>query len=297
MGQSTSGELSEDELRAMFRRDAAIIGEWMAEENGATRWVVERGSPLTRDDELTAGPDPLSHQAISLIHASLDHLHGVRVDTIHTHAQYAMIRAGIETAATAWWLMAPEARRGRTVRSVRLYWQDSVDAISAFSDLGSERDVKAEQTEKRQKLEYQVGATSHEVCQRVRPTDVLEHDSRPACWSLTIADTGAEASPRMRSTVTFESLGELGDPADTSLDSRPGCRVPIPDDRRARSRARPPPLGRWGPGVPCGIQPMGGRCLPQEDRDDSQREVTLAVLLSPQGGLPLPKWGAPRGRP
>ena len=54
---------------------------------------------------------------------------------VHTYAEYAMVRAAIECAALAWWLVAPEERQVRVERHLRLMWRDTVDLHDALGDL------------------------------------------------------------------------------------------------------------------------------------------------------------------
>lgn len=118
-------------------RDFQVIREMMNEDRPTLLPDVEPGSQLAKDDQATAGYDPLSAQVTGLLHAATDNLHGVMTmivdaERVHTYAEYAMIRAGMETAALAWWLLNPGSRKERCTRSLRLFWQDTLDMLEAL---------------------------------------------------------------------------------------------------------------------------------------------------------------------
>lgn len=106
------------------------------------------------DDRMCVEHDPLSSQVSGLLHAAEDNLHGVRVmirdaQVIHTFAEYAMVRGAIESAAMAWWLMAPEDRRERVKRHLRLIWRDTLDMHEALGDL---QEIEARKETRRQEI-------------------------------------------------------------------------------------------------------------------------------------------------
>ncbi|TQM62939.1 hypothetical protein FBY41_2984 [Humibacillus xanthopallidus] len=68
--------------------------------------------------------------------------------SVHTYAEYAMIRGGIECAAVAWWLLEPPSQRERVSRSLRVFWADTKDMGLVYQDASSWRRTK------RQRLEW-----------------------------------------------------------------------------------------------------------------------------------------------
>ncbi|WP_091787536.1 hypothetical protein [Pedococcus dokdonensis] len=121
----------------ILQRDFQIISDLFEPDPDPGRWPIHPNSSLAKDDSVTKGFDPISSQFEGLIHSAMDNLHGVKsmiVDAgaIHTFAEYAMIRAGIETSATAWWLLAPASRQERCTRSLRIFWKDACDGGTAL---------------------------------------------------------------------------------------------------------------------------------------------------------------------
>lgn len=86
------------------------------------------GSSLAGDDRRTH-PHEVSHAAIQSVGAGVDHLHALRRTltgrdpahvALHTYAPFTLIRAALENAAAAVWLVAPAGRPERLTRRLRL---------------------------------------------------------------------------------------------------------------------------------------------------------------------------------
>lgn len=122
----------------MLREDFRIISDLFETDPSPDRWPIDPNSSLALDDTATWAFDPISSQFEGLAHAAMDNLHGVKsmiidASAIHTFAEYAMVRAGIEAAAMGWWLLAPTTRRERCTRSLRMFWKDACDGSQALS--------------------------------------------------------------------------------------------------------------------------------------------------------------------
>lgn len=96
---------------------------------------VEAGSSLARDDDATS-PVQLSHAAWTALTIASDHLSAYRaliVDAQQTRpwAHHTLLRAAIENAATAVWLLAPSKRTTRIERRLRLAADDINESADA----------------------------------------------------------------------------------------------------------------------------------------------------------------------
>lgn len=86
------------------------------------------GSELSRDDE-ALDPYMLSHAVSLATGIATDNLEAIRaliVDAGRTQpwAQYSLIRAALENATTALWLIGPDNPKERRYRRLRLAWND-----------------------------------------------------------------------------------------------------------------------------------------------------------------------------
>jgi hypothetical protein len=98
-------------------------------------WEVQTGSALAGDDAKT-DPFQVSHNAWSALSVAVDHLHCYRSSlvgeqhgtnlrlTLHTHAQYSLLRGAFENSARAVWLLAPPKRLLRVQRRLSLQASD-----------------------------------------------------------------------------------------------------------------------------------------------------------------------------
>ncbi len=86
------------------------------------------GSPLAGDDA-KSDPYQVSHYAYHALMAGLDHMHCLHSSLIdaqentlrfHLHSQFSLIRGGIENAARAVWVIAPNGRTERIKRRLKL---------------------------------------------------------------------------------------------------------------------------------------------------------------------------------
>jgi hypothetical protein len=114
---------------ASLRIDFAEIGSWQDE--GITSVEAKPGSLLGVVDAMSE-PFQASHQIGYLLHTAVDHLHGLKMmmeqaGAQHTFAPYTLIRAAIESASTALWILQPDASREVARRSLRLEYADLND--------------------------------------------------------------------------------------------------------------------------------------------------------------------------
>lgn len=104
-------------------------------------WEIQPGSPLA-GDEAKSHPYQVGHGAWHALTVAQDHLlclhsslHGEpgRV-LIHTHAQFTLLRAGLENAARAVWLLRPKDRATRITRRLAMQ-RNEVRASYKMRDL------------------------------------------------------------------------------------------------------------------------------------------------------------------
>ncbi|WP_157371019.1 hypothetical protein [Arthrobacter sp. Leaf141] len=135
MSETKSGlgrRLSESESEqawASLRTDFAEISRWQDE--GISSVEAKPGSLLGIVDAMTE-PFQASHHVGYLLHTAVDHLHGLKMlmdqtGAQHTFAPYTLVRAAVESASTALWILQPEAPREVARRSLRLEFADLND--------------------------------------------------------------------------------------------------------------------------------------------------------------------------
>lgn len=103
------------------------IDKWGAGE--AQPVDVQRGSRTAGDDSVTA-PYHLSHAVAVALGAAQDHLHALRTlvadaGTLHTSSPFTLVRAAMEGAAQALWLLQPDDRRVRALRRFKMAVRDA----------------------------------------------------------------------------------------------------------------------------------------------------------------------------
>ena len=96
---------------------------------------IEVGSPLYDDDAATT-PLHLSHAAWTAVTIATDHLIAYRALIVKAQqtqpwAHHTLLRAAIENAATAVWLVAPAQRSDRVERRLRLATTDIAESAAA----------------------------------------------------------------------------------------------------------------------------------------------------------------------
>lgn len=113
-------------LARLFQR----MEKWLNRREAAVP-EIQPGS-RTFDDDQATNPYHLSHAVETALSHSLDHLHALRTsiedaNTIHMVAPFTLMRAALENAALASWLLLPENREDRIRRRMQLAIEDAAD--------------------------------------------------------------------------------------------------------------------------------------------------------------------------
>jgi hypothetical protein len=114
----------EKALFADLLKHLELVGPWLVRiDPSAPTSAVGPGSALAGDDRRT-DPYQLSHSAWHSVSHAVDHLHMLRsvlrdAGTIQMYAPYSVIRAALENASAAVWLLAPANRKERILRRLR----------------------------------------------------------------------------------------------------------------------------------------------------------------------------------
>ncbi|GAA2650343.1 hypothetical protein GCM10010400_01630 [Streptomyces aculeolatus] len=114
-------------------------------------WAIQDGSAFAGDDNRTH-PYELSGAAWSALSVACDHMRclyrsliGLDIEedfpqhltvTLHTHAQYTLLRGLLENAARAVWMLAPPARPERVQRRIVLEWNEVQQSAKTVALLG-----------------------------------------------------------------------------------------------------------------------------------------------------------------
>jgi hypothetical protein len=99
------------------------------------------GSSLRKDDEVT-DPYRLSQAVNMALLSAVDHFEALRVvvqeaGVMPARAVFTLLRAALENAAIAVWLLAHPNRDERVLRLLRLQWADVLDEIQALELVGA----------------------------------------------------------------------------------------------------------------------------------------------------------------
>ncbi|SDS53073.1 hypothetical protein [Microterricola viridarii] len=132
-----SVQSDEVEARGMQRlmEAEARLERW---ETTLEQLPVMSGSALAGDDIATPY-EALSQQAISSFKVALDHLRTVTLVIVKTEAMpvlasFTLIRAALEAAGQALWLMGPTSRDERVLRSLQLSLEERRDLYAAEAE-------------------------------------------------------------------------------------------------------------------------------------------------------------------
>jgi hypothetical protein len=129
MTETYSGELSEEAKRSLLLTFNAAAG-WRPRTDRRPEQVYARSS-LLKDDEVTF-PYLISQCARGALVSAVDHLDAFRAllqdaHVVHARATLTLLRAALENAAVAVWVLAPANRSERVLRRLRLQWADFQD--------------------------------------------------------------------------------------------------------------------------------------------------------------------------
>lgn len=140
----------------------------------------QAGSSLAGDDRWTS-PFQISHYIRLLISVAADQLHALDnlingSGTVHPYACSPLIRASIENACMAYWLMDGPTRRARSTRLFRLHW-DGVNKRAKFQASAPALAGVADRSARQSRLiEFARahGIAAREIKERLVITDVVE---------------------------------------------------------------------------------------------------------------------------
>lgn len=146
------------------------------------------GSSLRRDDEETH-PYRLSHEVVMALISAVDHFESLRVlvqeaGVMPARAVFTLLRAGLENASIAVWLLSPVNRNERVVRLLRLVWADVEDNLRALSLVRAE----PPQSREERKTELQQMARNRGLTEE----QVSQVASKPS-WTSIVRTAGDEA--------------------------------------------------------------------------------------------------------
>ncbi len=141
---SASGRnpLTQQQLGEFSKRLVSEADAIFARTQDSSQWPVQPGSSLAGDDRAT-DPYHLSHAVRGGISSSAEHLHAFRtllVDAgvLHPQAAFTLLRAAIETAAGAVWLLNPPSRATRVTRALQHAATDAKDGNQAAEEAGAD---------------------------------------------------------------------------------------------------------------------------------------------------------------
>lgn len=129
MSEAYSDELSEEAKRWLIWTFNAVAG-WQPRTEGRPQ-EIHAGSSLLKDDEVTS-PYLVSECVRGALVSAVDHLDAFRTllqdgHVVHARATLTLLRAALENAAVAVWVLAPANRNERVLRRLRLQWADFRD--------------------------------------------------------------------------------------------------------------------------------------------------------------------------
>lgn len=194
--------------------------------------AVAPGSPLAGDNTASR-PFQLSHAAyFAIVHAA-DNLHALRLLTVretgpnhltvvtHPYAAYPLLRAALENASMAVWLLAPSNRDARLTRRFRLLLKDAKNGDEEAALLGHEAATHAKRLDRMEPILTARPTISLNECKNVPGFRSIVrqaaegHDSDPvaavAVWKLlsglTHGDVWASQTATERDEVSVSEDG------------------------------------------------------------------------------------------
>lgn len=116
------------------------IREWQAYTAEHSAPDPEPGSALASDSSLSPHHN-VGHAAWSGFVQAVDHLHAlqaliIEAHMLHTYAPFGLVRAGLDNAALAVWLLAPDDQKERLQRRLHLAYEDVRQSEAAHALLG-----------------------------------------------------------------------------------------------------------------------------------------------------------------
>lgn len=123
--------VSSDEVYATWAEMAPLINRLQERVSDPVDFAVPTGSELAGDDSASS-PYQVSHAVRLCLSVAIDHLHTAKVlvvDTqlLHTFSPFSLARAALESASVGYWMLTPDDRETRVLRTLRVQSQNARD--------------------------------------------------------------------------------------------------------------------------------------------------------------------------
>ncbi|MFJ8963319.1 hypothetical protein ACIRG5_28430 [Lentzea sp. NPDC102401] len=179
-------EAADPAMAVTLSKVFAMVEVWR-ERTHADAPVPLPGSSLAGDDRVT-DPFRLSHAVVPALISAVDHFETLRLviqeqQVLPARGGFTLLRAALENAAIAVWLLAPMNRNERVFRLLRLEWADAWDESQAMDLMGA-----AHERDKR-KVELQALARDRGMSQE----RIAQVAARTVSWGEIVATAGDEA--------------------------------------------------------------------------------------------------------
>lgn len=142
-------------------------------------------------DDVATRPWQMSHAVVGALVSATDHLDTLRTlildaHRLHARAPYTLLRAALENAAIAVWLLASANRNDRILRRLRLQWADEHDRVQALNIMQAGRDDRLADTRAElQQIARDRGLTNDQVSAVA---------ARPFSWGSMVETAGDAAA-------------------------------------------------------------------------------------------------------
>jgi hypothetical protein len=135
------------QLQSVFRA-LGTVAQWERLTGGSGPAAPADGSDLAADDT-SVHPHQVSHAAWAAISAAVSHLGCLRDSLftrtgpaafearLHTHAQFTLVRAALENASHAVWLLESDDREVRRLRRLQQEWAESRQFDEVNREIGA----------------------------------------------------------------------------------------------------------------------------------------------------------------
>ncbi|NRQ51564.1 hypothetical protein [Aeromicrobium stalagmiti] len=151
---------------------------WQTRSDTQDAWKFAPGSKLAGDNKRTK-PFQTSHACRAVIHAAVDHQHAVGAlvmdaHALHTYAGATLVRAAIESASFAIWMLEPESKEERALRTFKWSAKDYADELRfEATSMGKPTNIKAAVVERFGPAVERAGLSIVEVVKGVQSTEAV----------------------------------------------------------------------------------------------------------------------------
>lgn len=162
----------------------------------------EPGSSLAGDDKAT-DPYLLSHAVVQVLISAVDHLETLRLVVQEQHVLparggFTLIRAALENAAVAVWLLAPSSSDERVFRLLRWEWADAEDSDTALLLMGemtsdATRTTQIQQAAADQRNQRKQALQALARARQMSSDQVSKVCGRPVPWKTILKEAGDAA--------------------------------------------------------------------------------------------------------